>query len=126
LRLLLIDDERAILIPLSRYLRSRGLEVDTAEDGASALALLGERLYDVVVSDLRLSPAHPDEGLELLARVPERHPRARRVLLTAFGSPEVEARAARLGIDRVLSKPLPLERLLATLRELMEGEGSAL
>jgi len=68
-----------------------------------------------LVSDLRLSPEHPDEGLDLLARARELDPRARRVLLTAFGSPELEARAARLGVDRVLSKPLPLEQLLETL-----------
>jgi ActR/RegA family two-component response regulator len=118
MKLLLVDDERAILVPLARYLRARGLEVSVAEDAESAEALLAREPFDVIVADLHLSPGRPAEGLELLERAGARHPRMRRVLLTAYGSPEVERKAAALGVDRVLGKPQPLATLFGVIAEL--------
>src|SRR4051795_5767244 len=65
-RILLVDDEIALLIPLSRYFRNLGCEVDVAEEPEIAEALLDHRRYDVVIIDLRLTPFGNAEGLEVL------------------------------------------------------------
>jgi ActR/RegA family two-component response regulator len=66
----------------------------------------------VVVADLRLSPTEAIGGLDVIARVRRDRPDTRTVLLTAYGSSQVEAEARRLGVDAVLQKPQPLSDLV--------------
>jgi DNA-binding NtrC family response regulator len=70
-RVLLVDDEAAIRRTAPRLLVAAGFAVDTAEDGAAALALLETRAVDVLLLDLRM-PAQ--SGTDVLARVKARHP----------------------------------------------------
>lgn len=116
-RLLVVDDELAIGFALREYFRLRGFAVDCAHERAEAEALVSLRRYEVVIADLRLSWLDHCGGLELLSDVHHRQPLARRIALTAYGSPELEAEAARRGIDAFLDKPQPL----AVLAELIEG-----
>ena len=70
-RILIIDDEPAIIEELSDYLTEEGYDVRTALDGAGGLQLLEEFRPKVVVTDLKL----PDiSGLEILARAREHYP----------------------------------------------------
>ncbi len=111
-RLLIVDDEAAILFALGDYLSRSGYEVDRARGRAEAESLLAAASYDLVVVDLRLGVSEPRGGLEVLRRLRERQPGARAILLTAYGSAEVEAElAAFQGDVRLLSKPQPLARL---------------
>jgi DNA-binding response OmpR family regulator len=112
-RLLIVDDEPAILFALSSYLERREYEIDTAETLEEAASLLAANDYDVVMTDLRLSSrdGKAEEGLEVLRVVRKTRPRARTILLTAYGSPQIEAEATALGLDVYLEKPLPLAEL---------------
>jgi two-component system response regulator (stage 0 sporulation protein F) len=110
-RLLIVDDQEAILFAMQEYLASLGYLVDCARDRAEATALLDHRAYDVVIADLRLTPLRDDDGLELLSLVRERAPETRTILLTAYGSPAVERAAQWCGADVVLQKPQPLGAL---------------
>ena len=118
-RLLVVDDEQSILLAMREYLEHRGFRVDCASSPAEAEALLlGQGAYDVVIADLRLSAADAAGGLRLLRRVRERHPSTRTVLLTAYGSPEVEAEARRLGVDALFAKSHRLEEVASLVRSL--------
>ena len=59
-RLLIVDDEPAIVVPLARYFRSSGYTVVTASEAAEAEAVLTYELFDLVILDLSLSPFGPD------------------------------------------------------------------
>jgi DNA-binding response OmpR family regulator len=107
-RILVIDDEEPILFALAEYLGTFGFEVDGAREAEEAEALLAHVRYGAVISDLRLSGVHGTEGLEVVGFVRERCPWARILILTAYGSTEIEAEAYRLGADAFLRKPLPL------------------
>ncbi|MET0553088.1 MAG: response regulator [Vicinamibacteria bacterium] len=117
-RLLLVDDQASILLALREYLEDRGFRVDCASTPAEADGLLDRTAYDVVIADLRLSAADAAGGLRLLRRVRERRPGTRTVLLTAYGSPEVEAEARRIGIDALAAKSHGLEEVAGVVRSL--------
>jgi CheY-like chemotaxis protein len=111
-RILIVDDEEAILSAVKDYLESFDWEVDCARSLPEASARLDGDPYSVVVADLRLSPTEAIGGLELIARVRRESPDTRTVLLTAYGSSQVEAEARRIGVDAMLQKPQPLSELM--------------
>jgi CheY-like chemotaxis protein len=118
-RLLVVDDEAAILFAMGDYLSRSGYEVDRARSRAEAEGLLAAAPYDLVLVDLRLGVSEPRGGLEVLRRLRERQPRTRAILLTAYGSAEVEAELAAFGAVRLLSKPQPLARIAVEVAELL-------
>ena len=124
--ILLVDDEEAILFALQDYLSAAGWRVAPAAAAEAAEELLAASHFAVAVVDLRLSPADDEHaGLAVVRRIRQRSPETRVVLLTAYGSPSVEAEARRLGVDSLLAKPQPLADLHRHLRELTDGAGAA-
>jgi len=121
-RLLIVDDEEPILLAMQEYFQSFGYEVDCARELEEAEALLAKLQYALVVADLRLTGIYGVEGLELVGYVRQRCPRTRIILLTAYGSPEIEAEARRLGVDAFVYKPKPLAELAQIVLALVERE----
>ncbi|HEY0593215.1 MAG TPA: response regulator [Thermoanaerobaculia bacterium] len=109
--MLVVDDEKTITFAIHHYFPRRGYRVDCAQELEEAEALMANVHYDVVIADLRLTGVHGSEGLEIIRSVRERHPRTRVILLTAYGSPEIEAAAIRFGVHSFLQKPKPLAEL---------------
>ena len=118
-RILVVDDEESICLAMKEYLEHRGYDVDCAGALADAEALLGGGRYAMVIADLRLSPSDQGGGLRLLRRVRETSPHTRTVLLTAYGSPEAEAEARRLGVDALLAKAEGLQEVESVVRGLL-------
>ena len=110
-RLLIIDDESAIRFALSDYFRECGWVVDAAAEKEEAEALLAYTEYAVVIADLRLTGIYGMEGLDIIEWSRHLWPATRVVLLTGYGTPEIEAEARRRGADALLHKPLPLPEL---------------
>jgi DNA-binding response OmpR family regulator len=117
LRVLVVDDEPSILFAMKDYLEAVGYQVDCAPTSDVALSLLGTARYAVLIADLRLSPRHPSDGLDLLAHARRRCPGIRTVLLTAHSSVETEWDVQRLGVDRLLHKP----QEMSAIREVVDG-----
>jgi len=107
--LLIVEDSEPIRFGMSEYFRARGYEVDEASDLDEALAILVTHDYDLVITDLRLSDEV--EGLDVVAELHEHHQATRVILLTAYGSPAVEAAATHLGAHLFLQKPIRLPDL---------------
>jgi len=108
LRLLVVDDEEAIVFAMRRYFTARGFDVDVAREMEEAEALLANVRYAAAIIDLRLTGVHGAEGLEILAYVRNNCPETRTILLTAYGSAELNREARERGADVILSKPQPL------------------
>jgi len=107
-RLLVVDDEESICFSMSEYFSLQGYRVDTASEIEEAEKLLGSVNYQVVIQDLRLTLTSNQQGLEMIRMIKENNPRTRIVVLTAYGSPEIEDEARRCGADAFLRKPKPL------------------
>lgn len=119
-RILIVDDEEPIVFALRRFLVSRGYEVVAAREREEAEALILLGAFDAMIADLRLTRAHGAEGLELLTCIRRFTPRTLTILLTAYGTPEVEREARARGADVFLLKPQPLPELADLLDELLE------
>jgi CheY-like chemotaxis protein len=110
-KVLLLDDEEAILLPTARYFRSLGCTVDLAREWEEAEALVNHRHYDLAILDLRVTPFGGTEGLEVLREIRRRDHATSVIVLSAYISPEVEEEARGLGADSVIRKPQPLPDL---------------
>lgn len=110
-RLLLVDDEAAILFALGDYLETQGFRVSSARTRQAAEDLLADSRYDGVITDLSLEGRHNRDGFAILSVVRRDHPHTWAVLLTAFHSDEIAAEARTLGARAVIEKPVALSRL---------------
>ncbi len=122
-RLLIVDDEQPIVFALKSYFATLGYEVDAAQELEEAQALVARHAYSAVIADLRLSQRSGTEGLGLVSHVRELAPGTKIILLTAYGSAEIEAQAFQLGADVFLHKPEPLAKIAGILEDLVEARG---
>jgi CheY-like chemotaxis protein len=110
-RVLIADDEEALLAVLGEYLGCCGYDVTMASRPAEARDLLLSNQYAVVITDLRFWGVNGTQGLEIARTARERMPRGRVFLLTAYNTPEVEKEAREIGVEALLEKPIPLWEL---------------
>ena len=116
-RILFVDDEERIVNLLRVMFRSQ-YEVLTAQDGASALAILRRERVDVIVSDQRMPGML---GVELLAQACTIAPHTVRLLLTGYADREAIVGSVNEGqIFRFITKPWDHEAIRATLAEAVE------
>ena len=117
-RILIVDDEPTLVFFLRRDLSERGLdcEVEGVGSGEDALARLAFTQYSVLITDLRMPGI---SGLTLVAAARSLQPAIGVVLMTAFGSHEVEAEAEQLMVDGYLTKPFQMERLHSLVEKIL-------
>lgn len=122
LRLLIVDGEESICFSMKEYFTMQGHKVDTARDLEAAEKLVETRDYEVVIQDLRLGPAQKPDGLEMIKFTRNHNPRARIIVLTAYGSDEMEREALRNGADAFLRKPKPLSQVAQVIQGLIASQ----
>lgn len=104
-RILVVDDEEIARRNLSHVLEREGYEVDCAQDGAAALALLAESDYQLVLTDLRMPGI---DGLELLRQTKARWPDTEVVMITAHANASSAVEAMTSGAFYYVEKPFRL------------------
>jgi two-component system NtrC family response regulator len=120
-RLLVVDDEESICFSMSEYFSLHGYKVDTAREPEEAEKLIEATDYKVVIQDLRLSTARNPDGLDIIKMIREHNPQTRIIVLTAYGSTEMEDEARRRGADAFLRKPKPLSQVAQVIQGLLEA-----
>lgn len=119
--LLVVDDEESICFSMREYFSQHGFNVDTAREMEEAEVLIKATDYKVIIQDLRLGLTRHPDGLEIIKLVHKRNPETRIVVLTSYGSREVEEEARRAGADAFLRKPKPLSQVAQVIQGLMES-----
>jgi len=113
-RVLVVDDDRAILESLRGILESEGYYVETAETGHEAVGKFEVGLFDVALLDIKL----PDmEGTEVLAMLHRRSPRMVKIMVTGYPSLENAVKSLKRGADTYIMKPVNPQRLLTVVEE---------
>jgi response regulator RpfG family c-di-GMP phosphodiesterase len=116
--ILCVDDEPYILAALMRLLRATGHRVLTADNGASALAMLEREPVDLLISDMRMPVMG---GSDLMQKVRARWPHITRLLLTGHSDVSATISAINEGqVHRYLTKPWSDAELLLTVKEAFE------
>ena len=116
MQLLLVEDDSAMRTTLQRTLMRRGLHVDVAADGPTALSRWLAREPDAVVLDLSLPGL---DGLQVLERARAQGMRTPVLILTARGTVGDRVMGLNAGADDYLAKPFDLDELEARLRALL-------
>jgi RNA polymerase sigma factor (sigma-70 family) len=116
-RVLIVDDEEAIVEGLLCLLETEEIEGAGAFGRLAAESLLEETFYAVIVADLRLHTE--DEGLELLDGIRRISPRSRVVTLTGYSTPELTAEVLRRGSVMVINKPAASVEILEAITALL-------
>lgn len=112
-RILVVDDEPAVLRALSVALESQGHRVLPAATGAQAVAKAAAEGPDLILLDLGL----PDmEGLEVICRVRAFAPVVPILVVSAYGEDRTKVEALDLGADDYVVKPFAMPELLARVR----------
>jgi two-component system response regulator PilR (NtrC family) len=115
--ILVADDEPGIRTSLAEVLRDAGYRVETAADGAAALAALETNDFSAIVTDLRMPGA---DGLAVLQRARQVSPQTIVILMTAHATIDTAVEALRQGaIDYVL-KPIIFDDLLGKIARALE------
>lgn len=112
-RILIVDDDAAQRSLLTSFLTSQGFATAAAASGEEALALLKERDFDMMISDVRMTGI---SGLETLRRAREQHATLPVLLVTAYSDIREAVGAIRDGALNYLAKPIDLDELLNAVR----------
>ena len=111
--LLIVDDEKNILLTLKRAVEIEGYACEVAGGGKLALEVFAAKPVDAVIMDVRM----PDlNGLEVLKRMKELRPLTPVIMMSGHGSFETAVAATRLGAYTFVPKPIDREQLLVSLR----------
>ena len=112
--LLILEDEPQLTLIICDLL-GEAFEIETAEDVEEALRLLGQRKFDILLSDQMLPGKK--QGLDFLMEAMEKQPEAKRILMTGYLNPELLSRGTTMaGLSAVLLKPVDSARLKEALR----------
>jgi CheY-like chemotaxis protein len=109
-RILIVDDEPYVRDMLAKILAKKGHDVTPVPGGAEALAALGERVFDVVLSDVVMPGM---DGFDLLRRIKASHPGVKVVVLTGYARKQSISDFLLYGADEYLAKPFQVHQLLA-------------
>jgi len=118
-RILVVEDEKAIRNVLRNILLNENSAhlVDEAEDGAVAIARLGEAIYDLVLCDIKMPQK---DGLEVLAFAMEHYADTPFVMISGHGDLDTAVQCIRNGAYDYIAKPPDLNRLVTTVRQALD------
>jgi len=114
-RILLVDDEIAILLTLKAVLEISGFEVETAASAREAKSKLKNNQYHMVITDMRMESE--SSGLEVVRAAKKAAYNPAVAMLTAFPSPDTEW--SEEGADQMLVKPMNTEELIRQIEALL-------
>lgn len=113
MKVLIVDDERAIRNSLKEILTDEGYEVVTAEDGTAALQAVDKEKFDVIFCDIKMPGM---DGIEVLGKLGEMGVDSAVVMISGHGDIDTAVECIKLGAFDFIQKPLDLNRVLITLK----------
>ena len=109
-RILVVDDEESVRDLIARSLSSAEYDVDTAEDGATAVDRLQNTDYDLLITDLKMPGM---DGLSVIREARRKSADMPIIIITGFSTEASAIEAINLGVSGYLTKPFRLPRVLA-------------
>lgn len=120
MKILIVEDEKALLEGIANILQEEKYEVDTALNGYDGLQLAKQGIYDCIILDIMLPEI---DGFSIVKSLRDDSIRTPILLLTAKDSVGDRVRGLDLGADDYLIKPFAAPELLARIRVLLRGKG---
>jgi DNA-binding NtrC family response regulator len=118
-KVLIVDDEVAILVVLERVLKTHDYEVVSASNPDDAIHMLSTDQIDLLLTDLRLNASL--NGFELMTEARKISPSLPVIVITAYGTVDVAVKAIRDGADDFVCKPFSLDDLIEKIQRVLGG-----
>jgi len=121
MKILVVDDDAAMLSLLKDFLSTLGYRVDAVSSGAAALPFVlnpDSNTPDLVISDVQMKPMN---GIELLRRLKTTHPELPVVMISSFGERDREREVVEMGAKKLLAKPFPLRELALVVEQSLKA-----
>jgi len=116
-RVLVVDDEEIARTNLEYILRKEGHQVNGASNGAEALDMIKAQDYDLILTDLKMEKM---DGLQLLESAKQLAPHTEIIMVTGYATVSTAVDALKKGAAHYLSKPIKLDELRETVREIID------
>jgi len=117
-RILIVDDETAILFAYQKLFRIFGVIIDVCETFEHAIELIKNNIYEIVLTDIRLTHADGKEGLEILRYIKNHHSETEVIVMTGYGNEAIKKEAIALGVSYYFEKPVSPDVIIEILRKL--------
>lgn len=118
IKILIIDDDHSIRETLEMFLREKGYDVATSEDGEKGLASVQRERPDIVILDIRLPGM---DGLEVLRRIKEKEEGIHIIMITAYHDTETTKHAMKLGAYEYIHKPLDADEFEIAIEKVVDN-----
>jgi len=115
--ILIVDDEKSILLSLEGILTDEGFEVHCESSGAGAIERIKESIPDLVLLDIWMPGM---DGLETLVKIKEFHPSIQVIMMSGHGTIETAVKATKLGAYDFIEKPLSLEKVVLSVNNALQ------
>ena len=122
MNILLVDDDEWIRDSLSIYFESEDCRISVHETAENALAELDSRKFDVIITDYKLPGM---DGIAFLEKIKSSHPKAVKIMITAYASEVDVHRAKQAGAQDLIPKPFTSKNIEECLTRLTNGKGLA-
>lgn len=117
MRILIVEDEEKIRKLIKLNLTLEGYEVQEADNGVKAIALVNEQYFDLILLDIMLPELN---GFEICEQIRLRNKQVAIIIVSAKDSQDDRIKGLRLGADDYITKPFNLEELLLRIQNLLK------
>ncbi|NWF74982.1 MAG: sigma-54-dependent Fis family transcriptional regulator [Nitrospirae bacterium] len=116
-KILIVDDEKVALKNLEHVMRKEGYEVTGTENGPTALRLIEEQQFDVVLTDLKMEKV---DGMQILKKCRELYPDTEVIIITGYATLESAVETMKHGAFYYVAKPFKLDEVRKVVKEALE------
>lgn len=116
-RVLIVDDSAEFRRSLVKILEKAGLQVQAVDDGHAAIAAMGQEVFPLIVTDLKMAGK---SGLDLLREIKLHSPESQVIIVTAAGDADSYHEAMQMGVFAYLYKPVKRETILEAIKHALE------
>lgn len=117
--ILLVEDSENPRKALSMLLRKQGYHVEEAPNGLEALDMLNKKLFDLVITDVKMQPI---DGMQVLRETRQCYPTTEVIVITAFGTIESGVNAMKMGAFDYITKPFENDEFLSLVSSAIENK----
>lgn len=119
-RVLVVDDEPAVLFAYRKLMEHEGMTVDVSSTLQGALEQIRANPYLAVITDLRLSGTDNRDGLEVMRVLQQERPETKVICTTGYGCCEIEQQVRQLGAEHYFEKPVSPHAIVDILKKLKQ------
>jgi DNA-binding response OmpR family regulator len=114
-RILVIEDDEEMRALLRDMIEDEGYKTDSVNNGSEAFRKLAKESFDLIITDVRMPGL---TGLDILPGIKKLQPDAPIIVITAFGSEEVQRKALERGANAYLEKPIHFRELRTLIHDM--------